>query len=263
MDLGIKGDSALVTASSSGLGKASAAALAAEGVNVAINGRNEGKLDEAVLELSEPGTGRVIGVQGDLTSGVDIVEMVDKVVEEFGGLDHLVTCAGGPPSKPFLDTTEEEWYHAYELLVMSVVRTVKECVPHLRESPRGTIVNITSISVKEAIDNLVLSNSVRMAVIGLMKTLSSELAPDVRVNAVLPGYTETDRVKELIEQAVERGEIDGYEEGLRNFSSDVPLGRIASPDELGEVVAFLCSERSSYLNGVSIPVDGGLSRSNL
>ncbi|MFO7992469.1 MAG: SDR family oxidoreductase [Thermoplasmata archaeon] len=263
MDLGIKGDSALVTASSSGLGRASAAALAVEGVNVAVNGRDEGKLDRAVTELRELGSGRVIGVRGDLTDGEDITEMVGKVVEKFGGIDHLVTCAGGPPSKPFLDTSEEEWYRSYDLLVMSVVRTVKECVPYLRESPRGTIVNITSISVKEAIDNLVLSNSVRMAVIGLMKTLSSELAPEVRVNAVLPGYTETDRVKELIEQAVERGEIDGYEEGLQNFSSDVPLERIASPEELGEVVAFLSSEKGSYVNGVSIPVDGGLSRSNL
>ncbi len=262
MELGIKGNVALVTASSSGLGYASAEALAREGVHVVINGRDPDRLQMAVDELDKTGEGRVIGISADMSSKTEIKQLVKRTVDEFGGIDHLVTCAGGPPSKPFMDTEEDEWYDAYDSLMMSVVRLVKESEKYLRERG-GTIVHITSISVKESIENLVLSNSVRMGVIGLMKTLSQELGPDIRVNAVMPGYTETDRVKELIKQALERGDIERYEEGLRNLSEGIPLGRIGQPGEFGDVVAFLCSERSSFVNGAAIPVDGGWSRSNL
>ena len=174
-----------------------------------------------------------------------------------------MTSAGGPPSGPFLETTDEDWYDAFDLLVMSVVRLVRKAAPHLREGDGGTIVNITSKSVKEAIDALVLSNSVRMSVIGLEKTLSLELAPEVRANAVLPGAHETARIRELVEQGVERGDYESYEAGLEARGSDNPLGRIGDPMELGEVVAFLSSPRSSYVNGVAIPIDGGQGSSNL
>ena len=167
MDLGIEGNSALVLASSSGLGKASATALAKEGVNVVINGREGSKLDEAKSEIEKVAKGRVIAQQGDITDHQDIKKLVEVTVDEFGGMDHLVTCAGGPPSKPFLETSDEEWYRSFDLLVMSVVRVVRESVEYLKESGSGTIVNITSISVKEALESLVLSNSVRMAVICL------------------------------------------------------------------------------------------------
>ncbi len=263
MDLEIDGNSALVLASSSGLGRASAEALVKEGVNVAINGRDEKRLAETREELSGMGDGDVIAVQGDITKKKEIERMVEKTVEEFGSLDHLVTCAGGPPSKKFLETTDEEWQFSYDLLVMSVVRAVKASIEHLKKDGGGTIVNITSISVKESLDNLVLSNSVRMAVIGLMKTLSFELAPEIRTNAVLPGYHETDRVKGLVEKSVERGDVPSYEEGLSNISENVPLNRIGDPIELGELVAYLCSNRSQYINGASIPIDGGFSKSNL
>ncbi len=262
MELGIKGNVALVTASSSGLGYASAEALAREGVHVVINGRDPDRLRMAVDELEKVAEGKVVGISADMSSKTEIKHLVKRTVDEFGGIDHLVTCAGGPPSKPFMDTVEDEWYDAYDSLMMSVVRLVKESEKYLRER-EGTIVHITSISVKESIENLVLSNSVRMGVIGLMKTLSQELGPDIRVNAVMPGYTETDRVKELIKQALERGDIERYEEGLRNLSEGIPLGRIGQPGEFGDVVAFLCSERSSFVNGAAIPVDGGWSRSNL
>ena len=231
MDLEIEGNAALVTASSSGLGKASAIALARDGANVVVNGRDEDRLADAV--------------------------------EEFGGLDHLVTSAGGPPSGPFLETNDEDWYDAYDLLVMSVVRLVREGTPHLRDGDGGTVVTITSRSVKESIDALVLSNSVRMSVIGLEKTLSKELAPEVRANAVLPGAHETARIRELVEQGVERGDYESYEAGVSERGQANPLGRIGDPMELGNTAAFLSSPKSGYINGESVIVDGGQSAGNL
>lgn len=265
MDLRLDGNAALVTASSSGLGKAAARALAAEGANVVMNGRDEDRLDDAVADVREDAAdgASVVGQPGDLTVREDIETLVDRTVEEFGGIDHLVTSAGGPPSGPFLETTDEDWYDAFDLLVMSVVRLVRAAADPLREDGGGTIVNITSRSVKEAIDGLVLSNSVRMGVIGLEKTLSKELAPDVRANAVLPGSHETPRIEELIEQGVERGDYDSYEDGLDDWADDVPLGHIGDPMDLGRTVAFLSSPLSEYVDGVAVPIDGGGGASNL
>jgi 3-oxoacyl-[acyl-carrier protein] reductase len=262
MDLGLDGDAALVSASSSGLGKASATALAEAGTDVVINGRDRERLDDAVADIRETATGEVVGAQGDLTDPDDVTALVEATVEEFGGLDHLVTSAGGPPSGAFLDTDDEDWYEAFDLLVMSVVRLVREAAPHLKEGG-GTVTTIASGSVKEAIDALVLSNSVRMSVIGLEKTLSTELAPAVRANAVLPGTHETPRIAELVEQGVERGDYPDYETGVEEWSSGNPMERIGQPREFGDVVAFLCSERASYVNGAAIPVDGGDHASNL
>lgn len=263
MDLGIEGNNALVSASSSGLGKAAATRLAEEGVNVMINGRDETRLEEAVSDVRETAKGTVVGHSADLTDAAEITSLVDRTVEEFGGIDHLVTNAGGPPSGPFLETTDEDWYQAFDLLVMSVVRLVRQSAEHLEAGNGGTIVSITSRSVKEAIPSLVLSNSVRMSVIGLEKTLSKELAPDVRANAVLPAPHETPRIKELVKQGVERGEYDDYQSGLKARGENVPLNRIGDPMELGDAVAYLCSERSSFINGVALPVDGGMGASNL
>ncbi|WP_254861562.1 SDR family oxidoreductase [Halovivax gelatinilyticus] len=263
MSLQLSGNVALVTASSDGLGKASAEVFASEDANVVVNGRDESKLDETVSELDELGDGRIVGVQGDLTDAADIEALVETTLDEFGTIDHLVTSAGGPPSGPFLEMDDEDFYHAFDLLVMSVVRLVREAAEPLQADGGGTIVTITSRSVKEAIDSLVLSNSVRMSVIGLEKTLSSELAPDVRANAVLPGPHETTRIQDLVEQAVDRGEYDSYEAGLDARGEGIPLERIGEPRELGEVVAFLSSPRSSYLNGVAVPIDGGAGASNL
>lgn len=263
MDLGIDGNTALVTASSSGLGKASAYVLAREGANVVINGRNKQKLDESVVELNEDTKGRVVGKKGDITKKQDIDDLISTTLDEFGSLDHIVTSAGGPQSGDFLEKSDEEWYEAFDLLVMSVVRLIRESAPYLKDGGGGTIVNITSRSVKEALESLVLSNSVRMSVIGLEKTLSRELAPEIRVNAVLPGSHETPRIEELIEQGIERGDYESYEEGLNDRSKDVPLERIGDPQELGELVGFLSSDKASFINGVAIPIDGGVGRSNL
>lgn len=262
MDLQIEGNAALVTASSSGLGKASAKALSREGVNVVINGRNEKQLQETRDEIESATTGKVVIETGDITDKEDISRLVETTVDELGGLDHLVTNAGGPPSGGFLDTNDDDWYEAYDLLVMSAVRLAREAAPHLRSGDGGTIVTVTSRSVKEALDSLVLSNSVRMGVIGLEKTISKELAPEVRANAVLPGPHETSRQVTLIEQAVERGEYDSYDDGLAARASN-PLQRMGEPMELGNTVAFLSSPLSGYVNGTAITVDGGETGANL
>ncbi len=262
MRLDIEGNSALVLASTSGLGKASAEALGMEGVNVTINGRDRTKLEQKVDELESQVKGDVNGIVGDITKQDDIKRLVKQTVEYQNGLDHLVTCAGGPPSKAFIDTDDKDWYESFDLLVMSVVRSVKESLEYLKKG-EGTIVNITSMSVKEAIPNLVLSNSVRMSVIGLMKTLSKELGPEIRVNSVLPGPHKTGRIKELIEEELERGDIESYDEGLKTWTEDIPINRLGRPIELGELVAFLSSPKSSFINGAAIPIDGGGSSSNL
>ena len=262
MDFEIAGNTALVTASSSGLGTAAAPALAREGVDVVIHGRDEERLAEAKSEVESVAAGAVVAQPGDLTDPDDVAALVEATVDEFGGLDHLVTSAGGPPSGAFLETDDEDWEEAYELLVMSVVRLAREAEPHLREGDGGTIVNITSRSVKEALDSLVLSNSVRMGVIGLEKTLSKEFAPEIRANAVLPGPHETSRIRELVNDAVDRGEYDSYEEGLAEWAGN-PLERIGDPMELGNTVAFLSSPKSGFINGTALPIDGGATGANL
>jgi NAD(P)-dependent dehydrogenase (short-subunit alcohol dehydrogenase family) len=261
MELELDGNAALFTAASSGLGLASAETFAAEGADVAICGRSADRLAEAEATLEELGDGEVLAVEADITERADVEHFVAETVETFGGLDHVVTSAGGPPSGPFLDMDDGDFYTAYDLLVMSVVWTTREAYPHLQESDAGTIVNITSRSVQEVIDGLVLSNSVRRAVIGLMKTQAREFAPDVRVNAVLPGAHETSRIEDLIEQNIERGEYESYEEGLDDWSDGIPLERIGDPEELGEAVAYLSSDAASYVNGAAVPVDGGSLRS--
>lgn len=261
MDLGLDGNAALVTASSRGLGFASAKALAREGANVTICGTSEAALDEAAAELSELGGGGVVARQADVTDRDDVFDLVDVTVEAYGGLDHVVTSAGGVPSGAFADMDERDWYAAYDVLVMSHVWTLKAAHPHLVEGDAGSVVSITSTSVVEPIENLVLSNSVRRAVLGTVETVAREWAPDVRANTVLPGAHETGRIRDLVEQAIERGEYEDYEEGLADWAAPIPLGRVGDPMELGDVVAFLSSERASFVTGAALAVDGGRTRS--
>ena len=263
MDLAIRDNTAIITASSSGLGKAAAESLLKEGVNVVINGRDKERLKETAEELKKLKSGKVTAVQGDITKKEDLEKIVQTAVDKYGRLDHLVTSAGGPPSLSFVDSKEEDWYYAFDLLLMSVVRLVKESLPYLKKDGGGTVVNITSISVKEAINDLVLSNSVRMSVIGLMKSISKELAPAVRANAILPGFHETKRVQELFEKQVAEGKFKSYQEAVDAKRKNIPLQKIGSPAELGDLIAFLSSPKSSYINGSSIVIDGGSSSSNL
>jgi len=261
MDLGIDGNVALCTAASSGLGLASATALAGEGADVVVCGRTESTLESASDQLRAAGDGEVLAVQADVTDPDHVTALVDRTVDRFGGIDHVVTSAGGVPSGPFTEMTDEDWYDAHEMLVMSAVWTYREARPHLEDSDAGTIVAIASRTTREVADALVLSNSVRRGVVGLVKTLSREFAPEIRSNVVLPGAHETPRIRELIEQAVERGDVPDYDAGYDDWAEDVPLDRIGEPQELGDVVAFLSSERASYVNGAAVPIDGGSLRS--
>lgn len=257
MDLDIAGDAALVTASSSGLGKASARALAREGANVVVNGRDEDRLGAAVADIQADATGDVIGQPGDITDREDVTALVDRTVSAFGGIDHLVTSAGGPPPLQFLETDEDDWDAAYELLLKSVVHTIHQAAEHLRADGGGSVCHITSRATKEASATNVLSSSVRTSVIGLEKVLSRELAPEVRVNSVLPGAHETPRIEEMFEAAVDRGEYDSYEAARDARAESIPLKRIGDPMELGDTVAYLCSDRAGFITGQAIVIDGG------
>jgi NAD(P)-dependent dehydrogenase (short-subunit alcohol dehydrogenase family) len=261
MELDLDDASVLCTAASSGLGLASATAFAREGADVAVCGRTETTLDDARERLRAAGSGDVLAVEADITDPDHVAALVEETVENFGGLDHVVASAGGPPSGSFGDLRDRDWYQAYDLLVMSLVRTLREAEPHLGASETGSVVAITSRSVREVLDELLLSNAVRRAVVGLVKTISREMAPEIRANAVLPGAHETGRIEELIEAAVERGDVADYEAGYREWADDVPMERIGDPQELGDVVAFLASPRASYVNGAALAVDGGSLRS--
>jgi 3-oxoacyl-[acyl-carrier protein] reductase len=257
MDLGLDGNAALVTASSAGLGKGCARALAREGANVTICGRDPDRLADAEAELDGLGDGEVAGVRTDLTDPDDVAALVEATAERYGGIDHAVLSSGGPPSGPFHDMDDEDWHAAYDGLVMSAVRTLRAARPHLVESDHGSVVAITSVSVAEAIDGLVLSNAVRRAVSGLVQTLAREWAPDVRVNSVLPGTHETGRIQDLIEESVERGEYPDYEAGREGRVADTPLGAMGDPDDFGAAVAFLASPRAPFITGAELPIDGG------
>ncbi|WP_336036221.1 SDR family oxidoreductase [Halobacterium yunchengense] len=256
----LDGDTALVAASSSGLGKAAATSLAAAGANVVLNGRDEARLDAAVADVDAVGPGDAVGHAADITDADAVAGLVDAAAERFGGVDHLVLNAGDPASGGLGDVGDDDWYEAFDLLVMSAVRLVRAARPHLLDGG-GSVVAITSITVRQPVPDLVLSSSVRMAVLGFVKTLSRSLAPDVRANAVLPGPVETPALRDIVEAAVERGEHETYEAGLASYwPDDVPTGGVAQPEELGDVVAFLASPAASYVNGASLLVDGGIVR---
>lgn len=257
MELGLNGSSAIVTASSSGLGMASASALAAEGVNVVINGRDETRLQAALEELRAASAGEVIAHAGDVTEPEVGASLVDRAVTEFGGLDHLVTNVGGPPPMTALEPTDQAWSEAFDTLILSVVRLVREAADHLRAEDGGSIIYIGSMAAKEPRTANVLSGTLRSSVVNLEKILSEELAPEVRSVAVLPGYHDTPRLREYISRVVEQGRYDDYEAAETGLTQEVPLNRTGRPSEFGSTVAFLCSERASYINGVALPVDGG------
>jgi len=247
---------ALVCAASKGLGRASAAALARDGVRVAICARGGPALREAAAAIEAAG-GDVLPIEADLRQAADITRVLETTVARFGGLDILVTNTGGPPSGPFMTLDERAWTEAIDSMLLSVVRLCRGAIPHLQARGGGRIINITSISVKQPIEGLVLSNSLRAAVTGLAKTLAVELAPhNILVNCVAPGYTRTDRVVELANAAAAReGITPGQAE--QRIVDKIPLGRMGTPEEFAAVIAFLASPAASFVTGVTIPVDGG------
>lgn len=250
---------ALVCAASKGLGRASAEALARDGFKVAICARGEATLNQTADAIRGAG-GEVLAITADLSKAGDVERVIAATVERFGGLDVLVTNTGGPPSGPFMTLDEQTWGSAIDALLLSVVRLCRVAIPHMQARGGGRIIHITSISVKQPIEGLVLSNALRSAVTSLAKTLAAELAPhNILVNCVAPGYTRTDRVVELSEQAAAREGTTADVVEQRTIAK-IPLGRMGEPQEFGEVVAFLASPAASYVTGVTIPVDGGWTR---
>ena len=256
MDLGLAGKVALLAASSKGLGFAAAEALAAEGARVVVNGRQQAAVDAAVEKLRQAG-GEAAGVVADVTEAGAAARLVGAAVERFGGLDILITNAGGPPSGPFAATPLESWERAFELTLMSAVRLIREALPYLRQSDAASILTITSISVKEPLPGLLLSNAIRPAVAGLTKTLSQELGADgIRANSILPGWTRTERVDEIMAYRAQTNNSSVEAEIDKTIGRN-PLRRMGEPAEIGRVAAFLVSPAASYVNGVMLQVDGG------
>ena len=266
MDLRLKGKVVLVTAASRGLGAASARRFAEEGARVAITARNGDKLTAVAQAISKDTGAEVLPIVGDVTKPDDVERMVQSTIDRWGRLDVLITNAGGPAAGKFLDLKIEQWDAAVQVSLMSVVRLCYAALPHmLKNDPpqRGTIVAITSLSVKQPVENLLLSNSVRMAVIGLLKTLASELGPQgIRVNAIAPGWTRTERVLEIMES---RTKANGTtpEEELKKQAAAIPFGRVGEPDEFADALVWLASPRASYVHGIVLPVDGGTIKASL
>jgi 3-oxoacyl-[acyl-carrier protein] reductase len=260
MDLGLKGRVAIVTGSSQGIGKAIALGLSQEGARVCICARNEKQLNQTAKEIESATGVDVYAVKVDLTKEDDIRKLVAKTSERFGRIDVLVNNTGGPPSTTFLETSVEYWKEAVDLLLMSVVTTCSEVIPHMQKRKWGRIINMTSFAAKQPSERLVLSNALRAGTLGLTKTLSNELAEDgILVNAVCPGWTLTKRVEELANTRAKTTDKT-YEEIIKGWESQISLKRLAQPKEIADLVVFLASERASYITGAVIQVDGGLTK---
>jgi 3-oxoacyl-[acyl-carrier protein] reductase len=260
MDLMLKGKTALVTAASRGLGYATARVLAQEGANIALCARSVTNLQEATQRLTEETGAAVMPVIADVSRASDIRHMTEKVLARFGRIDALFINAGGPKPGRFLDLFPEDWDAGIELTIQSAIRLAQAIVPVMRAQGGGSILANTSVTVRHPLDGLTISNSLRAAVIGLVKTLSIELGPDnIRVNAIAPGWTRTERVDEILRARAEHN-ITTLEEEAAKITPEVPLRRMADPIEFGRVAAFLLSPAASYVTGVTMVVDGGMTR---
>ncbi|MGD8626754.1 MAG: SDR family oxidoreductase [Anaerolineae bacterium] len=257
MDLGLKDRVAIVAASSRGLGKACALELAAAGATVVICGRTAGTLEETAREIGQSTGAEVLGLVTDLTDAAQIRHLAEETARRYGRIDVLVTNNGGPPAGYFDDFDDDDWLAAHELTLLSTIRLIRAVLPAMRAQGWGRIVNITSVSVKQPIDNLLFSNVYRAGVIALAKTLSTQVAAQgITINSVAPGYTRTDRVLDLAEARAEE-QSKTVEEVMAETAADFPMERMAEPEELAAMVAFLASERASYITGTTIQVDGG------
>lgn len=263
MDLGLKGKAAIVAAASKGLGKAVALELAREGARVAICARDAQQLERTAAEIRQTSGADVLAQALDVTDYQAVQKFVAATEERFGRVDICVTNAGGPPAKKFADISIEEWRAAVDLTLMSAVYFAKEVLPRMQKNRWGRFLTITSLSVKQPVDGLLLSNSIRAAVTGMARTLANEYgAHGITVNNVCPGYTRTERLDELAAK-MSAAENISAEQIFQRWSAAIPLGRVASPEEFAAVVAFLASQRASYVNGVTLAVDGGAVKSLL
>lgn len=259
MDLQLKGKTVIVTASSKGLGRATAEQFAQEGAHVLISSRDEDQLKQTVDEIkTSTGNNHVKYAVCDLTSKENIDALIQTALDWTGSIDTLITNAGGPPAGRFESFEDEDWTSAYELNVLSVVRLIRGVIPHMRKSGSGRIVNIASSSIKQSIDDLVLSNTFRAGIAGLSKSLSQELAPDnILINTVGPGRVLTGRVEALNEKKAEKLGVTA-EEVSEQSQATIPMGRYGEPEEFAKVITFLASWANTYTTGQSLVVDGGL-----
>jgi 3-oxoacyl-[acyl-carrier protein] reductase len=258
MDLGIAGKVALVTAASRGLGKAVALELAREGCKLAICARSADAVKRAADEIRKQAAVEVLAVVADVGDGEQVRQVVAEALERFGSLDILFANAGGPPPGDFVSLTDEHWLDAVNLNLMSVVHLCREVLPAMQRRQWGRIVIDTSFTVKQPMDNLILSNSIRAGVTGLAKTLSNEVAKDgITVNCVCPGWIQTERVDQILKDRAQRANTT-VDDAKQAVTSAIPMGRIGRVDEFAAAAAFLCSARASYITGVSLQVDGGI-----
>jgi 3-oxoacyl-[acyl-carrier protein] reductase len=263
VDLGLKGKIALVSASSKGLGRAVAEELAAEGAHLVMCARGKDALDQTAESIRKATGAKVVTVAADVSDPAAAARVAKAALDEFGRVDILVTNSGGPPSGTFENFSAETWDVATGLLLRSAVELTRSLLPGMKERKWGRILNVTSIAAKQPIAGLMLSNSLRAAVIGFARTLANEVAPfGVTVNNLLPGYTRTDRVRELARANKEKS--GGSDEDIvSQWEREIPMGRLGEPREFAALAAFLASERASYITGSSIAVDGGWIRSLL
>ncbi|OGO48116.1 MAG: 3-oxoacyl-ACP reductase [Chloroflexi bacterium RBG_16_64_43] len=258
MDFGLAGARALVCGASRGLGYATANALAAEGAIVSLNGRNVESLEQAARRLRSSTRAKVVALAADVATPEGPGSLVARAIAEMGGLDVLVTNSAGPPPGRFDELNDAAWEAAFELLVMSCVRLVRAALPALRASPRAVVLAIGSYAIKQPLPNLVLSNSLRAAVAGLMKSLALELGGQgIRFNCILPAWTDTERVRQLMQDRAQRAGST-VEEETRKQANESPFGRMGQPEEFARAAAFLCSPAASYITGVMLTVDGGM-----
>lgn len=257
MDLGLKNKVAIVAAASKGLGRAVALELAAEGAKIAICSRNREQIRQTAEHIHAETGAEVYYEQTDVTRPDEIKSFVTNAANRFGDIHILVTNSGGPPAGLFVSLRPQDWVAGFNLNLMSVINLCSEVIPYMQRNQWGRIINITSISVKQPVDGLMLSNSIRAGVVGFAKTLSNEMAPyNILVNNVCPGYTRTERVEELSASIAERKGVSKARI-VKAWEETIPAGRMGRPEEFAAVVAFLASERASYITGASIPVDGG------
>lgn len=257
MDLGLTGKVALVTGASQGLGRAIAEELAREGCDLVINARRAEVIEKLAGEIHKATKRRVVPVAGDLSQPGAGTRVVEQAIGALGRVDVLVTNAGGPPSLPFEQTTPEQWDAAVRANLLSALELCRAAMPGMKERRWGRILTLTSITVKQPVENLVLSNSIRAAVTGFARTLANELAPfNVTVNNILPGYTRTERLTGLAAAVSQRKGITEAE-AYAGWEQQIPMGRLGEPREFAALAAFLASDRASYITGQSVAADGG------
>lgn len=260
MNLGIAGKTAVVSAASKGIGKAVAIGLAKEGVNMAICARNEAELLKTCHEIESTYSVKILPIVADLIKAGDVKFLIKATVDRFGWVDILVTNAGGPPSGPSLSFSDEDWEFAMMLNLMSTVRLCREVIPIMKTQGWGRIVNLVSIAAKQPLENMILSNSIRAAVIGLAKTLSTEVAADnITVNSICPGWILTDRLVSIVKKRAETLKKP-YESTLADIAASIPIKRCGTPEEVASLAIYLASEKASYITGTTIQVDGGLTK---